>query len=971
MSVLVLFFFTLPLLVLTGIGWIIWYKKYVLLFRCLYTPCMLIFFTGSFIHLLFSKPVITLAFSPIFFLASFVITFFPITLSRPLIHILLRIGIGFRTWSAIFFVRSDLNGNCGSWTNSDDTPKNQPFGRRRGKADTKSETIRYAPRPPGKPKNQEGSKQQSTSKETETPETEEISKPQWPNAVQMETVYGDYLLRDGSNYSQSSFPFIDPGDLEQVHFTSPYMYFAKVEIPGFNFGRVTYQKLSCLYLLELVALLNKELKICSSEKRNQEAVLTFLVGKFPSLDKSKYLIPAARVFLFESSHLRITEPEAEGVREFVAANTIPVYTFMDPLIFSDIDATKEPDYCYNHLWNITAGKGFQMESLSQIDQGIYPAFETIEPKEKQTRWLCEFTPSNQFVVYRNSATNACSALARYFKGKGAPEEEKEYQINQLALLNYLPPDVLEEFNSSRGFKIVTAMNGRRYLKRANKDKTHSLDSFNKDLYIPDTVDPCMVKAMAHLTKTFSSYFCYFILFWLILKSYLSNINSFLYGVYYRSYNFGYQHYDKFVWLDDVVERDTPKRKIYFDWHAIQQRTIKFLFGTLPTWKSRVKHEIAKPGKYARLYGSSEEFCLFDPITPEFCKKMFSFPYHPDQNTSIAYYDVQEPTSCDLMYSHATQVPNVLNFFSDDGFVKLTHDDQFYLFETDIASCDTSNGYAIQAIAYYLLRLVGGQAIATHLTLQIFQPTILVNPDNENEFVKLTPVYGFEYSGCVLTTLLNNIASFLIMTSIYDGTRRSRPTAKVIRECAKKIGYELEVVLKHSYSSVTFLKRAYDGVRSFKCLGTILRSFGKIEEYTPRQFGMSRVEFNSLTPAEVFERYGHQVVSGLVNEPGNQILDALRIRFKSEGAAPYSTPQESLETRYGITQSDIAILVSLIESLKLGDIISCHALNMIFKVDYGVPIRESFAEDFQKETLDSWNQQGGNTNRGFIPTTPEA
>jgi len=379
--------------------------------------------------------------------------------------------------------------------------------------------------------------------------------------------------------------------------------------------------------------------------------------------------------------------------------------------------------------------------------------------------------------------------------------------------------------------------------------------------------------------------------------------------------------------------------------AADDRTMWKIFTNDVSFESKLKDELAKHNSYPRLYASAEHGCLVDKIAPEIVKVADLTPlrFHeicPNElglEFTCAFKDCQETLGSDDMFTWFDSGDSSKSvYFSDDGFLRIVIDGVVSVYETDISKCDMSNRFAVFLWAYARISRVAGVQFAQRIVKQCAQDTKLYNPENRREFVVLQPETFFEYSGHVMTTVLNNVASRLIFYSIYLAViDHGVVSVETIVNAAAAVGYIVTVKECSSLASSTFLKRAYDGARSFLCLGTLLRSFGTIEAFSPEVFGLTPAQYNTYTKRELFERYGYMRLTGLVNEPGNVILSALRARFGVPERVPHVTPVAALIERYGIHSYDLEVLAGLIHQMSYGDSLSCPALDAIFRVDYSV------------------------------------
>lgn len=357
-------------------------------------------------------------------------------------------------------------------------------------------------------------------------------------------------------------------------------------------------------------------------------------------------------------------------------------------------------------------------------------------------------------------------------------------------------------------------------------------------------------------------------------------------------------------------------------------------------KGKLKlYEKAKPGKNPRLIG--DYTCpgsLLGGFLAEYAKECF------EEEISLLgfktkYISSIEPEVLDRLGSDLLRDPiNQFYFFSDDSVLK--YDGRYY--EIDISSCDISNSTAIFEILVGLFAGTQFECVVRRCVQQCQLAAKLTSPENRHNKIRLQGIRAIEYSGSVLTTLLNNIASLLIGLSIhFDG-------ASDIAASANAIGYNVTQIERNSLEELTFLKHSwfYDGdsdPRSFLNVGAILRSFGTFTGDLP---GPSKR--NIVLRCEDFLS---TVVSGYRHAGESSVLKALQKRFPFRNSTGYYDkfienkhfsfgkrgliPDLALIRRYGVSQSDIDHFCDLITNGKMFTHFSCRFIDAVYSVDYGL------------------------------------
>jgi len=820
-------------------------------------------------------------------------------------------------------VLSQLNGNNGSWTNTDDVKT--AFGRRRvgnRVKEVKVDPIQFKESEPGTPKMCKHLDKcvRTNCKYVHPPLAVVEPTDNEPPEPEMIT-----LKIDGKYFDGKAFHFklaqCDPKHRDE---------FQLVELQSFTYGEVYHPYQRGFISLPMFYQLTKEMGFIGPEVRNQNAVSNYMMKRCPTAPPS-LITRTSQYYLFKSqSNVIVASNGQDGklYRKF-SSHCIESVNAPSWAVVPCTQSVKVPDYKFNFLFQVLDQRGFTMDYEVDGTFTNYPMFDTsLEPKQF-VYYGCSFNPKPEFSYYGRTAHNATLGLARYFAQR--PNED-DLNSNQLKLLNYMPyADILDCCRMCGGTATIKG------------DDREVTDRDGETFKIPP--DTKLQPLFEHLNSFFSSGYRYYLAIYAIFLVASVFFSSLFSDIYLTSYAF----VDRYIHLSSVLERPTPKREVYLNWFN-GSSFFDIMFGKLESWTSKVKFEVAKYDSYSRLFASADWFCLADPISPEILKKFFSTPIRLDQlfgnktlgDSYLLFSDCQEPHASDQFFHDVVSYDSVFAYFSDDGFIKYTRDGVTRYVETDISKCDMSNRLAIFVIAYWLLTLVFPRPVAELLIAQCAQPTKLPNPDNRDEFVLLRPWFFFEYSGSLLTTILNNIASLIIMTAIYIHLSAGGTSEKIVN-AAMDYGWVLTVKECPSIAQVTFLKRFYDGQRSVKCLGTILRSFGAVEKFEAATFGITTKQFNNMTKPQLFELYCRLRVLSYKNEPGNFILDALRSRFSCQ-VDGYRTPDDCFVERYGLDALDIAQLTTMCNDLSFGDHHTNVGLQKVFSVDYGVPFTELVVGD---------------------------
>jgi len=263
---------------------------------------------------------------------------------------------------------------------------------------------------------------------------------------------------------------------------------------------------------------------------------------------------------------------------------------------------------------------------------------------------------------------------------------------------------------------------------------------------------------------------------------------------------------------------------------------------------------------------------------------------------------------------------------------------------DISSCDASNGSTIFNILEGLFSSTPRfQQIIKRCTSQCRSVLRVNNPANLKEKRRLKPIHPIEYSGSVLTTMLNNIASTVIAHSIFSRvSRRQRllcaDMPALISQAAHDVGYIVSCDVCPTYHHLQFLKHSPvtsdTGLTSALNAGVILRMLGQCDGDLPGRGDIRSRAYKFMC----------QLVSGIKHSGNTPLLLALRERFplditteiffpKSIGLAKGNVSSEEYSKRY-CPSFYLDELVQYISRSDFGDKISNHFVDSAMLKDYG-------------------------------------
>jgi len=753
-------------------------------------------------------------------------------------------------------------------------------------------------------------------------------------------------------YDNDLFVEVSPCDRHMYNFEE--LVFERVFIPEFNSLGRTFQSrnanLNVLFTQSLLA----NLRVLPDEARNYVAVFSLLISKFRFFPRH-ISDDHAVYYIYRNSF--IANPSA--TMQLSLNHRIPTNSGMVrqlPLLESP-----SPSYVFNKRWNFSCHDACFMVNIDN-EIVVYPTFDHSNAVKmfapSSLNAFSQFSPGNMFCVYANSTTNIQAAMSRLLKCRGTYENEVAYTqrqyVNLIGLSDSVLSDVASFCKCDYSLGVLTSRPGySHHLDTPNGAKKRTTRHEHR---IPPLVNQrhVLVKDVIHKLIPLNIYECIyqFIIYW------LCKVGEFaILAVSFLATPVRYLQDPKLV-VETLASLRHVKLQLY-QLYVKDPGILNKIVVNEGDFESKFKYENGKYGKPGRLYATGQWLALVDPITPMFLKFIFKklvlIGYIPYNGVDVPFYllfsDSQAPVDSDLMYNQVVELLQSDGFiyvmFSDDGFFLQVLNQRMSIVETDIASCDASNGFPVFALVYYMATLVGFEHSMAQLLRQCSRPTIIKNPTASGWF-KLWPVFFFEYSGSVLTTILNNVASMCIAVGIYN-LLLDNPEASPIDACvqgASSCGWEITAVERSSMNALTFLKRAYNGKRSWICYGTILRGLGIVKgDLCKEQFGLSKQEFAKLDKKQLFEILLKQTVDGLVNEPASPLINALRERV-GYPTTPFVVTYRDLEDRYAAPEWLWPPLISLVSTLKLGDICSLPVLDLIFKVDYGVSTVEELSYEDQ-------------------------
>lgn len=416
-------------------------------------------------------------------------------------------------------------------------------------------------------------------------------------------------------------------------------------------------------------------------------------------------------------------------------------------------------------------------------------------------------------------------------------------------------------------------------------------------------------------------------------------------------------------------------------YAVRLRAIRELirgvnvFDSLFTLGITVKLKIpetAKYGKDGRVIGDfSCPGSLLAPFLVGPLKHAFGHRIEYDGCT-IVFCESTEPTHVDTIIEEMCDSPhNYFVYFSDDMCCKIFEPDGPKLYNLDISACDRSNTRPVFERLRWFYNGTGWDELIDKAIRQCELPVTILNPEDRNgrlhrtERITAQTKNPKEFSGTILTTVLNNIASAAICLSIHHSLSSGHwtGTGGDIARCAAAVGYIVTAQECRSEADLQFLKLSFwrdsaGRLHSFLNLGAIIRNFGstwKDYPYDGRKETLDdAIRFRNWAVLQGYRHAGdNPLLEALRCSPGCQrptnlsiattrvIMNSVAVsnRYKSSQSAVKRQPVPSriLMNRYNLTDQEWEELCSFTREADVGDIIFAPAVSKILHCDYGYPL----------------------------------
>lgn len=373
--------------------------------------------------------------------------------------------------------------------------------------------------------------------------------------------------------------------------------------------------------------------------------------------------------------------------------------------------------------------------------------------------------------------------------------------------------------------------------------------------------------------------------------------------------------------------------------------------TWPTYvDGKVKWENGKFNKLSRQYISMFNGCALEWLKlPELFKHAMA---HPIDIDGVVLEFIPDPSQ-GRMDSWAQVLASGLDPNNSDTYGWYHSDDSIFSLQIeiggervrlasciDIAKCDLSHSPALFVLLAGIMEKKGfAKEPLTSLFLQLKKDVRITHPNRDvDEYVIFELASVLLFSGSVLTTLVNNMASLLLLGYIIVGLLDpDKPYGTIedvksdIIRLAKEVGYEVTidalVVFKTGVelANLTFLKHfpalAEDGSWvAVKDYATLVRGIGFAEEQVD---GSKRL-------TEIFRGWNCSHHNPLLD----QVFETLGITWPDVPRKTISL--DSFVERYQTTPQELLEGFELLTTIKRPVFLVHPAFDAILRVGYGLP-----------------------------------
>lgn len=374
-------------------------------------------------------------------------------------------------------------------------------------------------------------------------------------------------------------------------------------------------------------------------------------------------------------------------------------------------------------------------------------------------------------------------------------------------------------------------------------------------------------------------------------------------------------------------------------------------------------EAAKNGKGTRAIGDFTcPGSLIAPFLIDPLKSAFAEPVEHD-NCVIRYVGTTNAHEIDKIVTEMwNSEVNYFIYFSDDMMCKIIRDGVPEYFNLDISSCDKSNTTAVFHRLRWFYAHSDWDELIARAVKQCTQPIIMQNPHKNGEYITAQTVNPTEFSGTILTTVLNNIASSGICCSINYHLRRggSESTEAIISKAAFAVGYSVTAERCQNPEDLQFLKMSFwEGkngeLHSFLNLGAMLRSFGTTwgdYPYNKRTECLEdSIRFRNWSVLQGYKHAGEsELMRALSSSKGcqrpkkiskrtvgihtRQLERENHYKLWNDSVAREPVPRSAVLRRYRLSEPEYEELLKATRESDIGHVLRYSGIDKILNRDYG-------------------------------------
>ncbi len=313
-----------------------------------------------------------------------------------------------------------------------------------------------------------------------------------------------------------------------------------------------------------------------------------------------------------------------------------------------------------------------------------------------------------------------------------------------------------------------------------------------------------------------------------------------------------------------------------------------------------------------------------------------------ENLRDAFEHLLNPTGIEFYYH------------SDDSCVAARCSDGVVYFNGDIKACDGSHRQPVFDLLSDMLSKDKGvrnvYADALDRAFSYLKRPLKVRNKHRKESVKYKFCCSRLYSGSVLTTTINNFANLLIAFALQhrvpDPSRVTAAEFKLAyRLAGEDVGYQLKIIECSKPEDLQFLKHSPsvvdDVIEPWMGLGVYIRGFGTFKGDLPGK-GAYRTRAQSYLHGVVQSRlnWGDHIFNdsfrhlmiGMTTKLNTALFD--EDLSKSVGGCRCRIPNESLCSRYNISEEELIDACKMVAASGLGDRLRHPVFEKFYQVDYG-------------------------------------